>query len=976
MRVKRPMNRIISLLLVCVFLLGNLPALASAADTYTVTFYHKGKTVGTAEVEIGKTLGECFSFEELSASVDSASDGKKLVWVHQPFAGESKVVSSDTVVEGDMNIISKYAELFTVIFFDRENTPITCEIVDGETLGTNIPADPTRDGYKFMGWVHQVSNTESASVTGETVVEGDMNIIATWAELFTVGFYDRANDPVATYEIANGEQLGANVPNAPVRDGYKFTGWQDFDTSTAVDSNTIVSGDMKIVSTYSEYFTIEFYNLGTVIKTIERTTNEAIGELPDDPARDGYEFVGWQDFSSSVSVGIDTIVNGDMKIVSTYAKLFAVTLNDRGTSTTVYIANGNKIGDQLTDVSAEGRHWVNYTTGDLVTVETVITGDVTFVTYAHTWDDATCDTPNTCSVCGETEGDALGHDLIDDAAVPATCTANGKEAGKHCSCCDYTEGGDVIPATGHKDDGSDYKCDVCGENLCTNHEEEEIPAVDATCTATGLTAGSKCSKCGEILTAQTEVPALGHNWEDATCTVAKKCSVCQVTEGKALGHTEEVIPAVAPTCTATGLTEGKKCSVCGHVIVAQTVIDALGHTWTNADCDTPKTCSVCGATEGDALGHTEVIDDAVVATCTTTGLTQGSHCSVCGHVIVAQTVIDALSHTWTDADCDTPKTCSVCGATEGDALGHTYVSGTCTVCGAADPDYVQPGDPSTPSTPSTYTISTPTAANGAVTVDDASASKGETITITVTPDEGYELDTLTVADASGNKLTVTALGDGKYTFTMPAGKVTVNATFKAVGDEPCDGGVDCPAHGFLDVDTTQWYHKAVDYAITNGLMSGTGANIFEPLTTTSRGMIVTILYRLEGKPSTAGLDNPFTDLTQDWYIDAVKWSAANGIVGGYGDGKYGPEDAITREQLAAILCRYAQYKGYNVTADESIDGFADVEKVSSWAYEALTWAYSNKIMQGVGNNILLPGGASKRCEAAAMLMRFIEGVSA
>ena len=173
---------------------------------------------------------------------------------------------------------------------------------------------------------------------------------------------------------------------------------------------------------------------------------------------------------------------------------------------------------------------------------------------------------------------------------------------------------------------------------------------DATCTETGLTDGSKCSVCGEILVAQETIPALG--------------------------HTEVIDKAVAPTCTETGLTEGKHCSVCGEVLVAQTVVDALGHTEDIDEAVAPtctetgltegKHCSVCGEvlvaqTVVDALGHTEVIDEAVAPTCTETGLTEGKHCSVCGEVLVAQEVVKALDHSWVETS-RTEATCVATGA--------------------------------------------------------------------------------------------------------------------------------------------------------------------------------------------------------------------------------------------------------------------------------------------------------------------------
>ena len=178
-----------------------------------------------------------------------------------------------------------------------------------------------------------------------------------------------------------------------------------------------------------------------------------------------------------------------------------------------------------------------------------------------------------------------------------------------------------------------------------------------------MTEGSHCSKCGEVLVAQETIDALGHDWENATCTVIKTCKKCGATEGETLEHTVVIDAAVAPTCTTAGKTEGKHCSACNEVLVAQEVVAAKG--------------------------HTEVIDAAVAATCTTAGKTEGKHCSVCNEVFVAQETIDALGHTaGADATCETAQTCTVCGVTLNTALGHTAgadatceTAQTCTVCG-------------------------------------------------------------------------------------------------------------------------------------------------------------------------------------------------------------------------------------------------------------------------------------------------------
>lgn len=209
----------------------------------------------------------------------------------------------------------------------------------------------------------------------------------------------------------------------------------------------------------------------------------------------------------------------------------------------------------------------------------------------------------------------------------------------------------------------------------------------------------------------------------------------------------------------------------------------------------------------------------------------------------------------------------------------------------------------------TYTITVASTSNGSVTVDKPEAKAGDTVTITVAPNEGYELGSLTVTDANGNRISLTNAGDGKYTFTMPYSKVTVTANFTAVEEIPGQVG------SFTDVNTDDWFAEAVQYMLDNEMMNGTSATTFGPNTTTTRGMIVTILYRLEGEPDAAA--SSFTDVASNmYYADAINWAAANGIVNGITTTTFGPDNAITREQMAAILYRYAQYKGYEQRSEQ------------------------------------------------------------
>ena len=318
-----------------------------------------------------------------------------------------------------------------------------------------------------------------------------------------------------------------------------------------------------------------------------------------------------------------------------------------------------------------------------------------------------------CADCDEkiAEGEiieALGHDYVETVMKEATCTEAGEKQLK-CSRCDDTKT-EEIPAKGH-----------------TEVTDEAVPA---TCTESGLTEGSHCSVCGEVIKAQEATDALGHAWGEGvvstapTCneegTKTYTCSRCDETKTEAIsasGHTVVIDAAVAPTCTETGLKEGSHCSVCGAVIVEQEVIDALGHNYDEGVVTKEPTCTEAGVrtftcsrcndsytNEIAATGHTLVVDDAKEATCTESGLTEGKHCSVCDEVIEAQEVIAATGHaevideaveaTCTESGLTEGKHCSVCDEVlvkqeEIKALGHTEVvdkaiAATCTSGGKTE----------------------------------------------------------------------------------------------------------------------------------------------------------------------------------------------------------------------------------------------------------------------------------------------------
>ena len=282
--------------------------------------------------------------------------------------------------------------------------------------------------------------------------------------------------------------------------------------------------------------------------------------------------------------------------------------------------------------------------------------------------------------------------------------------------------------------------------------------------------------------------------------------------------------------------------------------------------------------------------------------------------------------------------------------------------------YTKPSSGGSSSGKTTYKVTTSAVNNGGVNASPSNAEKGATITITLSPDKGYKLDKLTVTDGSGKTVSTVKKSDTVYTFTMPASAVKVGVSYVKATETPSETK-------FNDVSANDWFASAVDYVTGKGMMNGTADNTFSPKANTTRGMVVTVLYRLENQPSTSAAS--FTDVASGaYYANAVAWANANGIVSGYGSGKFGPNDKVPREQLAAILYRYAQYKKYDVSVgeDTNILSYDDAQSISSYAIPAIQWACGAGVVTGKSGSKLDPKGNATRAEVAAMLMRFCENV--
>lgn len=610
--------------------------------------------------------------------------------------------------------------------------------------------------------------------------------------------------------------------------------------------------------------------------------------------------------------------------------------------TTLRLTNGF-----LYAYAEDGYSEIDYTPADMVTEVAITVTKAPCTT--HNWGEwvvteATCiaegSKVRTCTVegCGETETEVL--EMLEHTL--GEWTYDTENHWKVCSVCT----GEVDKATHEFDNEEDMICDTCGYDRSCKHENKEtIAAVAPTCSEVGYTEGEKCSDCGFVTVEPEEI--------------------------EKLPHTEETLEAVEATCTATGLTEGKKCSVCGEILVAQEETAMVDHTWgdpvvvdatcTEAGSKTYK-CTVCEVGEKvetiEKLGHD--FGEAVVttpATCTAPGEKTG-YCSRCNETIVEE--IPALGHDFgdwiqtkaptEDEEGEERRDCSRCDAYETrtlEALGTPFMDEWYwTMVMLHNQSYEIEAD----------------AEDGDITPNGVTKVKfAQSITYTITPDEGYKIEAVYVDGKNVGAVS-------EYTFKRVTKDHTIYAVCAEIEEEPAIG--DEIVSTYVDVDVDDWFYDAVETVTAHGLMNGTGDGKFSPEVSTNRAMLVTILWRIEGEADAE--PSAFTDVADDmWYTAAIDWAAANGIVNGYEDGTFGPEKAVTREQVMAILHRYAAYRG--VTEDVAVSMIAQYD-CSVWAENDVNWADMHGLLDNLGVDVTDMTAEASRAEIAAYLADFCVNV--
>lgn len=283
----------------------------------------------------------------------------------------------------------------------------------------------------------------------------------------------------------------------------------------------------------------------------------------------------------------------------------------------------------------------------------------------------------------------------------------------------------------------------------------------------------------------------------------------------------------------------------------------------------------------------------------------------------------------------------------------------------------EPQPPVTPQPPAKDDIEIPAHPGGKVAVSPKNPDAGDKVTVCPKPQAGKEVRSISVTDKDGNKVEVRKNEKGEFEFTMPQGDVEVNVVFG------CDGDDLCETHKFADIDASQWYHDPIDWALEKGYLRGyEGTNLMGPSDTTSRAQFVAMLARAAGADNGKldGKGGTFGDVNaDDWFAGVVAWGAENGIVSGYdGTNDFGPDHAVTREQVAVFLMRFAQKNGVDTSGRGDLSKFPDAGKVSDFAGTAMKWAVEEGFIKGLDSGELKPGDVASRAEVATILMRYFE----
>ncbi|MGN8896422.1 InlB B-repeat-containing protein [Flavonifractor sp. HCP28S3_F3] len=933
------------------------------------------------------------------------------------------------VPETDLELYAKWTvKQYTITFVTGEGATAVEPITADYGAAVQAPAAPAREGYAFVGWYAE-PDYSGTPYTFTTMPAENLTLYAKWqAGQYTIQFDSQGGSAVESIAADYGQPVSA--PAEPTRTGYTFGGWYTDAACTGEPYvfTTMPAGSFTLYAKWTvKQYTITFVT-GEGATTVEPITADygAAIQAPAAPTRTGYMFNGWYPELPATMPAEDLVLTArwskDVPVIHTHEwdegvtdeKATCVTAGSRvytcrscgATKTELIPATGHtELGEWITiqEASCTGAG----TQARKCSACGLLVEERSIPALGHDYQltdtiEAGCENSQldiyTCSRCGDSYsmavGEAVGHTVVEDPAVAADCTTEGLTAGSHCSACGaILVKQETVPATGH------------------TYEEQ---VTDPTCTAKGYTTHI-CAACGDSYV-DSWVPATGHTFSDepeettadGVTTRVYHCLYCDAARSETWveepkeeqevtidnGSASMHIDAAAIKDILAGLDEQLDAEIRINIAILDSEAQLSGSSLDEAVAELVRdyveddTSIVVDITIRDELGGDLLPEErnsvgSIQVTLPYTRKWEHSSFQACwagpdGKMWVGPCQYQDGQVSFTTNHCSTYVVMELCDHILGQFTVVTPATETedglemavCEQCHETVYRVIPAtgGEPTGPSggggggvVTKKYPVELPeTVENGTITADSTTAEAGQTVTLTVKPDQGYTLDAITVTDGSGKRLNLTAEGD-TYRFTMPEGKVTVAVSFAPVP-------VELP---FTDVGEEDWFYDSVSYVYVRELMTGISDTLFAPDQHLTRGMITTVLWRLEGSP--AGTGTVFTDVAEDaWYAQAVRWAAAQGIVEGYGNGMFGPEDDITREQLAAILYRYARYLGDTTKAEGDLSGYPDGAQTSDWAVESMTWAVSTGLISGKNGGLLDPTGTATRSEVAALLQRFCE----
>ena len=852
----------------------------------------------------------------------------------------------------EQNNIPKQAEVIEQIAKHYDITTIDLrELQNQEGISPNNAIHPNMDGHsQIAAYICQQLYAQQAVTPNEKTVTYNAND----------GSFENGSDPIR-------QSVTAELPKA-TRAGYAFVGWFDraaggnkiasaLDTAIPSGMQDNLNGT-TLYAHWTRSFTWDFDNNldavdadGNVIITV--SAEHGSTTLNDDNTVKFNDYQGELSTPFTLDPTQNWRVEWKEKNQATENMLFSSTAERAKGMTYIFLYQPSIYMGTYNDTTG-GTKYINF--GGPAYQKTPTSDEYSVVKLENNYNNATETSLVTLSVDGEqvfaklnTQGRYGSHG--------SSLTASDYEK------CALEKLGFTFNYLGGNRDGGDtpaWKLSNTFDYIKVTLGDDHTHTYGTTYSSDSTGHWKTCTECG----ANGEFSK--HTGGTATCTAKAVCETCDQPYGELGAHKLTKTAAKAATCTEAGYNEYWTCKTCGKYFsdekgenaiadlaawkTGDGKINATGHnygdityTWSdgNTSCTAKKVCSVCKDEVTETVGTTSSVKTP--ATCTTKGTTTYT-AAFKDEDFSEQTKdvdIAATGHDWSNKD----GICAVCHT----KCDRVHKPGTtCEVCGK----YTR--RPSTAN--SGNTVAVPSTPNGTMTVNPSTASKGANVTVTVKPNEGYELGSLAVKDASGDLLPLADLGNGKYSFVMPDGKVSVKAEF-----------VKTAPTSFVDVPANAYFADAVKWAVDKGVTNGLSDTMFGPYASCTRAQIVTFLWRAAGSPEPKATTSAMTDLNPNaYYYKAVLWAIENGITNGMTETTFAPDATCTRGQSVTFLHR--ALKG---TASGSAN-FTDVKSDAFYA-DAINWAVANNVTNGTSNTTFSPNADCTRAEIVTFLYRAYQG---